>query len=55
MTIKKKKEITVLYNKLQFIVLQSCYKITIKCKSDVEYNLTSWINIARLENKLLLN
>ena len=38
---KHEKEITILYNKLQYIVLQSCYKSTIKCESNVEYNLTS--------------
>ena len=27
--------------KLQYIVLQSCCKSTIKCESNVEYNLTS--------------
>ena len=36
-----KKKLTILYNKLQYIVLQSCYKRTIKCESNVEYNLTS--------------
>ena len=37
----KQEKFTVLYNKLQYIVLQSCYKSTIKCESNVEYNLTS--------------
>ena len=37
----KHTKITILYNKLQYIVLQSCYKSTIKCESKVEYNLTS--------------
>ena len=27
---KEQKEITILYNKLQYIVLQSCYKSTLK-------------------------
>ena len=35
------KKITILYNKLQYTVLQSCYKSTIKFESNVEYNLTS--------------
>ena len=38
---KKFKTITILYNKLQYIVLQSFYKGIVKCESNVEYNLTS--------------
>ena len=37
----KHKKIAILYNKFQYIVLQSCYKSTRKCESNVEYNLTS--------------
>ena len=40
---KKNLTITILYNKLQYIVLQSFYKSTVKCESNDEYNLTSWI------------
>ena len=40
---KKFKTITILYNKLQYIVLRSFYKGIVKCESNVEYNLTSWI------------
>ena len=39
--IKKIKTITILYNKLQYIVLQSFYKGIVKCESNVEFNLTS--------------
>ena len=38
---KKILTITILYNKLQYIVLQSFYKSTVKCESNDEYNLTS--------------
>ena len=38
---KKIKTITILYNKLQYIVLQSFYKGIVKCESNVEYKLTS--------------
>ena len=40
---KKLKTITTLYNELQYIVLQSFYKSIVKCESNVEYNLNSWI------------